>query len=113
MSVVESRDFLTDAFRNGQSVLCEGAHGTLIDRDCGFPPYVTRRRTTAGTVRAMLDGLDVTPAFSRSAFSGPSPSVTGRVRSSPRTMRHLPTSRNGTTRPTTGKATRVTAGSMP
>ena len=61
VSVVESRDFLTDAFRNGQSVLCEGAHGTLIDRDCGFPPYVTRRRTTAGTVRAMLDGLDVHP----------------------------------------------------
>jgi adenylosuccinate synthase len=61
VSVVESRDFLTDAFRNGQSVLCEGAHGTLIDRDCGFPPYVTRRRTTAGTVRAMLDALDVHP----------------------------------------------------
>jgi len=59
VAVADSESFLADTFRQGRSVMCEGAHGTLIDRECGFPPYVTRRCTTVAAARAMLDALDV------------------------------------------------------
>lgn len=56
--VEDSRRYLETAFGNGRSVLCEGAHGTLIDRDHGFAPHVTRRVTTAVPTRAFLEALD-------------------------------------------------------
>jgi adenylosuccinate synthase len=59
VAVADSQSFLADTFRQGRSVMCEGVHGTLIDRDYGFPPHVTRRCTTVVAARAMLDALDV------------------------------------------------------
>jgi adenylosuccinate synthase len=55
--VDDSRSYLARAFANGRSVLCEGAHGTLIDKDYGFPPYVTRRSTTVLPILSMLDSV--------------------------------------------------------
>ncbi len=61
VAVANSESFLTDEFRQGRSVMCEGVHGTLIDSEFGFPPHVTRRCTTAAATRAMVDSLDVRP----------------------------------------------------
>lgn len=59
--IEDSRRYLENALGRGMPVMCEGAHGTLIDRDHGFFPHVTRRRTTAAPTRALLESLD-TPA---------------------------------------------------
>jgi adenylosuccinate synthase len=83
VTIEDSRCYLERAFGQGRNVLCEGAHGTLIDRDHGFAPHVTRRSTTAGPTRAFLEALEtrsriVTIGIVRAvAFRhGPGPFVT-------------------------------------
>jgi adenylosuccinate synthase len=61
VTLEDSRRYLEEALGRGMPVLCEGAHGTLIDRDHGFAPHVTRRRTTAAPARTLLESLE-TPA---------------------------------------------------
>jgi adenylosuccinate synthase len=46
--VADTVSLLNDAIRRGQSVLFEGAQGTLLDIDYGTYPYVTSSSATAG-----------------------------------------------------------------
>jgi adenylosuccinate synthase len=52
--------FLFEALSSGQSVLAEGAQGTLLDVDHGTYPYVT---SSNPTVAGALAGLGVGPQF--------------------------------------------------
>lgn len=72
---------LDDALRRGQTVLAEGAQGTLLDLDHGTYPFVTSSSPTAG---GALTGLGVGPnkvgrvtgvakAFTSRVGSGPFP----------------------------------------
>jgi adenylosuccinate synthase len=54
--------FLFEALSSGQSVLAEGAQGTLLDVDHGTYPYVT---SSNPTVAGALAGLGVGPQFVR------------------------------------------------
>ena len=46
--VADTSVLLNHALDQGQTVLCEGAQGTLLDIDHGTYPYVTSSNTTAG-----------------------------------------------------------------
>jgi adenylosuccinate synthase len=46
--IVDSVTMLNDAIANGESVLFEGAQGTMLDIDFGSYPFVTSSNTTAG-----------------------------------------------------------------
>jgi adenylosuccinate synthase len=59
IKVEESCEYLARVFAEGQAVMCEGAHGTLIDQGYGFPPFVTRRSTTALPILGMLQSIIV------------------------------------------------------
>ncbi|AMA65160.1 Adenylosuccinate synthetase [Candidatus Arsenophonus lipoptenae] len=48
--IVDSANLLYQAYKNGESVMYEGAQGTLLDIDHGTYPYVTSSNTTAGGV---------------------------------------------------------------
>jgi adenylosuccinate synthase len=72
---------LTEAFRNGRSVLFEGAQGTLLDIDHGTYPYVTSSNATAGGVatglgippRSIGRVLGVAKAYTTRVGAGPLP----------------------------------------
>ena len=73
--------YLQEALDNGQTVLAEGAQGTLLDLDQGTYPYVTSSCTTAAGVFSGL-GLGVQPvravvgvvkAFQTRVGAGPFP----------------------------------------
>jgi len=72
---------LDDCFRQGKSVLFEGAQGTLLDIDHGTYPYVTSSNSTAGGVCTGLgigpDKIDsvigITKAYTTRVGSGPFP----------------------------------------
>jgi adenylosuccinate synthase len=79
---------LTEALRNGKSVLAEGAQGTLLDLDHGTYPYVTSSNpTTPGVLIGLGLGLQhvgriigVTKAFQTRVGEGPFPTeVSGDV----------------------------------
>ncbi len=55
---VDSEHFINEALKNGESVLAEGAQGTLLDVDFGSYPFVTSSNTTVSGVCA---GLGVAP----------------------------------------------------
>ena len=72
---------LHEALRDGKTVLCEGAQGTLLDVDHGHYPYVT---SSSPTVGGALTGLGIGPrdiarvtgvtkAFSTRVGAGPFP----------------------------------------
>jgi len=46
--ITDTRAILWDALERGQSILCEGAQGTLLDIDHGTYPYVTSSSASAG-----------------------------------------------------------------
>jgi adenylosuccinate synthase len=46
--IADTRLILWDALEKGQSILCEGAQGTLLDIDHGTYPFVTSSSATAG-----------------------------------------------------------------
>jgi adenylosuccinate synthase len=81
-TLIDSEHYINNAMKNGQSVLAEGAQGTMLDVDFGTYPFVTSSNTiTAGT----CTGLGVAPnrigevigifkAYCTRVGSGPFPS---------------------------------------
>ncbi|MDE6322527.1 MAG: adenylosuccinate synthase [Paramuribaculum sp.] len=56
--IIDSEHYINRALRDGKSVLCEGAQGTMLDIDFGSYPFVTSSNTiTAGA----CSGLGVAP----------------------------------------------------
>ncbi len=77
----DTTEYLYTRLRDGATVLCEGAQGTLLDIDHGSYPFVTSSSPTAG---GALTGLGIGPrdvtrvvgvakAFSTRVGSGPMP----------------------------------------
>lgn len=74
-------EMLDQARRNGESIMFEGAQGTLLDIDHGTYPYVTSSNTTAGGVstgcgfgpRHIDYVLGITKAYTTRVGSGPFP----------------------------------------
>jgi adenylosuccinate synthase len=58
LTVIDSEHFINDAINNNQSVLAEGAQGTLLDVDFGSYPFVTSSNTTAA---GTCTGLGIAP----------------------------------------------------
>jgi adenylosuccinate synthase len=79
--VVDVTDMLDKARQNGESILFEGAQGTLLDIDHGTYPYVTSSNTTVGGVATgagfgpcHLDYvLGIVKAYTTRVGSGPFP----------------------------------------
>jgi adenylosuccinate synthase len=79
--VVDVTDTLDRARQNGESILFEGAQGTLLDIDHGTYPYVTSSNTTVGGVATgagfgpcYLDYvLGIVKAYTTRVGSGPFP----------------------------------------
>ena len=81
-TLIDSEHYINDAMNKGQTVLAEGAQGTMLDVDFGTYPFVTSSNTiTAGT----CTGLGVAPnkigevigifkAYCTRVGSGPFPS---------------------------------------
>ncbi len=57
---VDASQLMHDAYRDGKSMLFEGAQGTLLDIDFGTFPYVTSSNTTIGGI---MTGLGVPPGY--------------------------------------------------
>ena len=74
-------EILDQARKNGESIMFEGAQGTLLDIDHGTYPYVTSSNTTAGGVatgcgvgpRHLDYILGITKAYTTRVGSGPFP----------------------------------------
>jgi adenylosuccinate synthase len=74
-------ELLDQARKNGESIMFEGAQGTLLDIDHGTYPYVTSSNTTAGGVatgcgvgpRHLDYILGITKAYTTRVGSGPFP----------------------------------------
>ncbi|CAG8998701.1 MAG: Adenylosuccinate synthetase [Candidatus Celerinatantimonas neptuna] len=79
--VKDVASLLDKARRNGESVMFEGAQGTLLDIDQGTYPFVTSSNTTAGGVatgsgfgpRYLDYVLGITKAYTTRVGSGPFP----------------------------------------
>jgi adenylosuccinate synthase len=79
--VVDVADLLDKARKNGESILFEGAQGTLLDIDHGTYPYVTSSNTTVGGVatgcgfgpRHLDYVLGIVKAYTTRVGSGPFP----------------------------------------
>lgn len=79
--VADVTELLHQARRQGESILFEGAQGTLLDIDHGTYPYVTSSNTTAGSAATgsgfgplYLDYvLGITKAYTTRVGSGPFP----------------------------------------
>ena len=56
--IIESEHFVNRALKEGKSVLCEGAQGTLLDVDFGSYPFVTSSNTICA---GACTGLGVAP----------------------------------------------------
>ena len=56
--IVDSEHLVNDLLKEGKSVLCEGAQGTLLDIDFGSYPFVTSSNTIAS---GACSGLGVAP----------------------------------------------------
>jgi adenylosuccinate synthase len=80
--VADVSSALHDAYRNGSSLLFEGAQGSLLDVDHGTYPYVTSSNCVAGNASAgsgvgpnmMHYILGITKAYTTRVGSGPFPS---------------------------------------
>ena len=83
--VADVTDLLHKARENGESILFEGAQGSLLDIDHGTYPYVTSSNTTAGGTATgtgmgplYLDYvLGITKAYTTRVGSGPFPTELG------------------------------------
>lgn len=58
MNLVDSEHMINDALKKGESVLAEGAQGTMLDVDFGSYPFVTSSNTIVSSV---CSGLGVAP----------------------------------------------------
>ena len=57
-TLIDSEHYINNAMKNGQSVLAEGAQGTMLDVDFGTYPFVTSSNTTAA---GACTGLGIAP----------------------------------------------------
>ena len=79
--VADISEMLDQARKNGESIMFEGAQGTLLDIDHGTYPYVTSSNTTVGGVatgcgfgpRYLDYVLGITKAYTTRVGSGPFP----------------------------------------
>ncbi|WP_396167694.1 adenylosuccinate synthase [Flavobacterium sp.] len=55
---IDSEEYINQAQKDGKSILCEGAQGSLLDVDFGTYPYVTSSNTTAA---GACTGLGIAP----------------------------------------------------
>ncbi|MWV39378.1 adenylosuccinate synthase [Natrialba sp. INN-245] len=86
---VNASAFLTDAMADGQTIMFEGAQGTIIDIDHGNYPYVTSSNPTAGgaavgtglSPNVIADGeiIGIVKAYLTRVGSGPLPTELGGV----------------------------------
>ncbi len=58
LTFIDSEEYLKNAMKNGQTILAEGAQGSLLDVDFGTYPFVTSSTTTAA---GACTGLGVAP----------------------------------------------------
>ena len=58
LTFIDSEEYIYQAQKNGQSILAEGAQGSLLDIDFGTYPFVTSTNTTAA---GACTGLGVAP----------------------------------------------------
>ncbi len=58
LTFIDSEEYIYQAQKNGQSILAEGAQGSLLDIDFGTYPFVTSSNTTAA---GACTGLGVAP----------------------------------------------------
>ncbi len=79
--LIDSSRYLNEACRKGQTILFEGAQGTLLDIDYGTYPFVTSSNTTAGFASCgagvgpskLHYVLGLTKAYTTRVGSGPFP----------------------------------------
>ncbi len=76
---IDSEEFINSALKNKQSILAEGAQGSLLDIDFGTYPFVTSSNTTAA---GACTGLGVAPSKIGEVF-GVFKAYTTRVGSGP------------------------------
>ncbi len=76
---IDSEDYLNKAMKEGKSILCEGAQGSLLDVDFGTYPFVTSSNTTAA---GACTGLGIAPNRVQQVF-GIFKAYTTRVGSGP------------------------------
>lgn len=58
LQFIDSEEYLNQAQKQGKSILCEGAQGSLLDVDFGTYPFVTSSNTTAA---GACTGLGIAP----------------------------------------------------
>jgi len=76
---IDSEEYLANAQKQGKSILCEGAQGSLLDVDFGTYPFVTSSNTTAA---GACTGLGIAPNKIKEVF-GIFKAYTTRVGSGP------------------------------
>lgn len=79
LTFIDSEEYLAKAQKEGKSILCEGAQGSLLDVDFGTYPYVTSSNTTAA---GACTGLGIAPNKIKEVF-GIFKAYTTRVGSGP------------------------------
>lgn len=79
LQFIDSEAYLSQAMKDGKSILCEGAQGSLLDVDFGTYPFVTSSNTTAA---GACTGLGIAPNKIQEVF-GIFKAYTTRVGSGP------------------------------
>jgi len=79
LTFIDSEEYLANAQKEGKSILCEGAQGSLLDVDFGTYPFVTSSNTTAA---GACTGLGIAPNKIKEVF-GIFKAYTTRVGSGP------------------------------
>jgi len=79
LTFIDSEHFLNESLKNNQSILAEGAQGSLLDVDFGTYPFVTSSNTTAA---GACTGLGIAPNKIKEVF-GIFKAYTTRVGSGP------------------------------
>lgn len=79
LTFIDSEEYLNKAIKEGKTVLCEGAQGSLLDVDFGTYPFVTSSTTTAA---GACTGLGIAPNKVKQVF-GIFKAYTTRVGSGP------------------------------
>lgn len=79
LTFIDSEEYFTKSMKQGKSILCEGAQGSLLDIDFGTYPFVTSSNTTAA---GACTGLGIAPNKVKNVF-GIFKAYTTRVGSGP------------------------------
>ena len=79
LKFIDSEEYLSQALKNGRTILAEGAQGSLLDIDFGTYPFVTSSNTTAA---GACTGLGIAPGRIKEVY-GIFKAYTTRVGSGP------------------------------